>query len=494
MNIAAREPIVVRELRQAARQRRVPLLVGMLPLGLLLIAMLLAVSLGEYSDPTRLGTSVFEAFFALATCVVVLVGATVAASGISSEREGHTWEALLLSGLSPVAIARGKFLSAFAQAALGLLVLTPGAGLAFLFGGVPIRELLVAFGLLLAVAALAVTFGLAVSSYARSARGALAGALLSTIIVGPAMYGLFSTAGMVVGEELHDESLRGATWLAHAIATAPLSLRSLLFFVVDPLLLLVLPGTFLLAVTRANLSDASADRSTGIRRWYLVATALLVVGAIASNAAIDTRSTFTTLTLLLVLATHLGFATLVFGAEPLGPSRRVEAGWARTGGATLARRFLGPGIAGATVLHATFGSAALLAVYLAGHALADEHLVALELAAGYVIGFHLFLAGGSGLLAARLERPAVARAAVVVGGLFLAVAPLLAGSVLRLVSLNPDEWKLLGSLSPLFLLTGSSNPDPATVHAARFGSGAYCLAGAVLVALTVLVARRRLNR
>lgn len=494
MNIAAREPIALRELRQAARQRRVPLLVGGLPLVLLLVGMVLAASMGTYSEPAAIGASMFEAFFGVATCVVVIVGATVAASGIASEREGHTWEALLLSGMQPAAIARGKFLSAFTQASLYLLVLAPGAGLAFVFGGVSIRELVVAFGLLLAVAALAVAFGLAVSSYARSARGALAGALIATLVVGPAMYGIFSTTGMFLSDALHDESLHGATWLARAIANAPLTLRSILFFVVDPLLVLVIPGTFLLEVTKANLGDPTADRSTGIRRWYLVATLLLVLGAGATNVAIASQSAGVTLVLVLLVALHLGFATVVFGAEPVAPSRRVEAGWARTGGATLLRRILGPGIGAATVLHAVVGSVALGAVYLVGRWLVVDHPLYVGLATAYAIGFHLFLAGTGGAVLARSERPGLARGTVMLGATFFVIAPLLAGSVLRVVT-GDQSWQLLESLSPLFLLTtGSSNPDPAAISAASFASTTYGVVGAGLGVLAFLIARRKSNR
>lgn len=493
MNIAAREPIALRELRQAARQRRVPLLVGGLPLALLCLGMLVAATMGTYSEPDAIGNTMFETFFGLATCVVVVVGATVAASGIASEREGHTWEALLLSGLRPASIARSKFASAFAQASLYLLVLAPGAALAFVFGGVPLLELGIAFVLLLAVAALAVAFGLAVSSYAQSARGALAGALIATVVVGPTMYGIFSTTGMMLGDALHDESLRGATWLARAIANAPLSLRTVLFFVVDPLLVLALPGSFLHEVTKANLSDPNADRSTGLRRWYLVATALLVLGAGATDVAIGETAGEVTVIFVLVVALHLGFGTLVFGAEPLAPSRRVEAGWARSGGATLARRILGPGIGAATVLHAVLGTAALVGVYLVGRSFQDSHMLYLGLATGYAVGFHLFLAGVSGLVVARTERAVLARVAVVLGGFVLAVAPLLAGAILRVVT-SQHDWQLLESLSPLFLLTtGSLSPAPAAVSAATFASTGYCVVGAGLVALTFVTARRRLN-
>lgn len=489
MNIAARQPIAVRELRQAARQRRVPVLLGTLAICVPLLQLVIASAMSSSSTPDAIGTAAFETFFVAATCVVVIVGATVAASGVASEREGHTWEALLLSGLRPGAMARGKFLSAFAQAALYLLALAPSAALGFLFGGVTLAELGVAFVLLALVAALAVAFGLAVSSYAQTARGALAGALIATLVVGPTMYSMFAGAGLVVREILREESVRGSTWLAHAIATAPLGARSLLFFVLDPLLVLVVPGWFLFEVTRANLSDPSDDRSTGVRRWYVAATALLATGAIATLLAVEDRSREAlAVGLLFLLSLHLGFSSLVFGAEPRGPSRRVEAQWARIGGATLWRRLLGPGIASATMLHAATGTIALAAVYLVGRRLTVDHRPFLALAVGYAIGFHLFVAGVTGVLAARVQRTLVVRGGVVAGALALAVLPLVAGAVLQVVSAN-ESWRQIEAVSPLFLLTAGFSPRDAAMLSARLAGGGYALLGLALVALTVRARR-----
>ena len=489
MNIAAREPIAVRELRQAARQRRTPLLLGALPTAFTLLALVLAAAMSSPSSGAVIGATVFEIFFAVATCVVVVVGATVAANGVASEREGHTWEPLLLSGLRPIAIARGKFLSAFAQAALYLLSLAPSAALAFVFGGVTVAEILVAFGLLLAVAALAVLFGLAVSSYARTARGALAGTLIATLLVGPAMYVVFSATGMVVGDVLGEDAGRGSTWLAHAITSAPVSARSVLFFVVDPLVVLVVPGWFAFEVTKANVSDPADDRSTGLRRWYIFSTLLLASGALATIAAIDPDRVVLTVLFLSLLALHLGFSALVFGGEPLAPSRRLEASWARTGGPTLSRRLLGPSIGAATVLHGAVGVVALVALYLASLALSHQHRPFVGLAASYAVGFHLFIAGATGALAVRFQRPVLVRAIVLAGAVLLAIVPLVMGAVARVFAPG-DGWRLVDALSPCFLLTTSRFPDDATMLAALTASLGYGVVGASLVAVTCVTARR----
>ena len=86
------------------------------------------------------------------------------AASIAAERSGHTWEALELTGLGPRAIARGKLLAALTYVALYLVMLMPVGGLPFLFGGVTALEVLLAFVVLLGIAILSVTFGLAMSS------------------------------------------------------------------------------------------------------------------------------------------------------------------------------------------------------------------------------------------------------------------------------------------------------------------------------------------
>jgi len=86
--------------------------------------------------------------------VVTVVGPAIAANSIASEREGRTWEAVLLTGLSPKDITRGKFLAAFTTICLYVVVLAPVGALSFLFGGVTATEVIVAFAFLVMLAGL----------------------------------------------------------------------------------------------------------------------------------------------------------------------------------------------------------------------------------------------------------------------------------------------------------------------------------------------------
>ncbi|PMU64969.1 ABC transporter permease, partial [Pseudomonas sp. FW215-L2] len=80
--------------------------------------------------------------------VVTLVGPAVAANSIASEREGKTWEAVLLTGLTPKNIARGKFMAAYTTIAIYIVVLAPVGALSFLFGGVTATDVVTAFAFL----------------------------------------------------------------------------------------------------------------------------------------------------------------------------------------------------------------------------------------------------------------------------------------------------------------------------------------------------------
>src|SRR5690606_36132344 len=109
---AAREPnpVWIRELKQSARLPRTPIILAVVTgIVTLLIASIGGV-LSVTAEPAQVGTGVFHTFFSLAFAIVTSVGPAVAAATVASEKSGRTWEALLLTGLSPAGIARGKFL------------------------------------------------------------------------------------------------------------------------------------------------------------------------------------------------------------------------------------------------------------------------------------------------------------------------------------------------------------------------------------------------
>lgn len=492
MNIAAREPVATRELRQAARQKRGPLLLGALGVLAPLACTLFALSMSSpWTTTAEIGRVLFEVMFTLTLGIAVIVGVTAAASSVASEREGHTWEAVLLSGLRPAAIVRGKFLSAFAQAALYLFALAPSAALSFLVGGVAITEIVLALGLVLGVAAVAVLFGLAVSSFARTARGALAGALVATLVAFPTVYALFLGLGYAVRNVTSELDVRGATWLAHAIVGAPFGARSFVFYILDPLLALAVPGWLIFEVTKANLSDVSDDRSAGLRRWYVVGTPLLVAGAIATLLAVPSGHEALTVVLLVILAAHLGVASLVFAAEPRGPSRRIRHQRANEP-LTFTSRLSMPGVVPATVLHAGVGVAALAVVYAVGAHLIHERNDFVSSSAAYAIAFHLFSAGATGALTARFQRPTLVRGIVIATTIVLAIVPLIGASIGRVVTEGGDGWRLVEAMSPLSPAVDGMHYASALANVCTtMATIGYGVVGALLVVVTWTVTRAR---
>lgn len=110
-------------------------------------------------------------FYALGICllaVVFTIAPAVASSAISSERESNTLDLLVIAGLRAHSIVLGKLTAAVLFVLLLAGTALPGFAVAWMFGGVSIREA----GLALAVLVASVTFisavGLLCSALARS--------------------------------------------------------------------------------------------------------------------------------------------------------------------------------------------------------------------------------------------------------------------------------------------------------------------------------------
>jgi len=98
-------PLWIRELRQAARLSRTPVILTVVAVLTILVIASLGAIVSADASPATTGVVIFQVFFSIAYFVVTLVGPAVAANSIASEREGRTWEAVLLTGLPPVVIA-----------------------------------------------------------------------------------------------------------------------------------------------------------------------------------------------------------------------------------------------------------------------------------------------------------------------------------------------------------------------------------------------------
>ncbi|MSQ37813.1 MAG: hypothetical protein EXR61_05825 [Chloroflexi bacterium] len=119
-------------------------------------------------SPTGLGPTLIAwrgpvLFFVLTAWIAIVASATAPLSGarsLTAERSAGTLDGLIGSGTGSFALLLGKALGAGAQVVLVLLSGAPAFALVWLFGGVSVRVVLLASGLLLAYAGFLVVLGL----------------------------------------------------------------------------------------------------------------------------------------------------------------------------------------------------------------------------------------------------------------------------------------------------------------------------------------------
>ncbi len=407
-------PIWIRELRQAARLVRTPVILSVACVLMTLLIASIGGLVSAEQSPSTTGVVLFQVFFSLAYFVVTVVGPAVAANSIASEREGRTWEAVILTGLSPGTIARGKFLGAFTAIGMYVVMLAPVGALPFLFGGVTAMETIVAFAFLFLIALLSVAFGLAISSKMASLRAAI---VVTLLLIFPITIIAFSTFGAGMSFAAH-KAWAGVPegqpiWLPVAYERAPFDVSYVVFLLVLPVTAVVLPAWFLYEVTIANLTSMTDDRSTGLKRWFLVAAPTLTIAAIVPVFAVSTSERLLSVEAgMSALLCFFSFCVFLFQGDPIGPSRRVTAAWdeARAGPFL---RFLGPGVIRSAVLALVAGVSSFVVIAGIGafvmRASPPEDRLSVLVLFGYAVGFFIFLVGFGAYLRARTSTSMVSR-------------------------------------------------------------------------------------
>jgi ABC-type transport system involved in multi-copper enzyme maturation permease subunit len=460
--LADPNPVWIREMKQSARLTRTPfILMGLTLLMVLIIGTIGGLMTGSSSgDPGTIGAAIFHTFFSLAFWVVTLAGPAVAANSIASEREGRTWEALQLTGLPPSVIARGKFLAAYTSVALYIVMVAPVGAMAFLFGGVTALETIVAFVWLFLLAGLGVAFGLAISSKMESLRGAILVTLFVALAVVPNVFLGMGVGGSMLAHKIWPLLPEGPpVWLPVAYARAPFDLRYVGLLILAPAVAVALPAWFLYEVTVANLTSITEDRSTGLRRWFLVTSLVLSVGGGVICLGADPGDRLpVALVSLCVYFAFLAISVFVFQGEPIGPSRRVELDWEQRRAGRWARA-LGPGVmpaARALLVSGLSGVLLLLPMAVVGLVLGKSRsgeVLAVLLVGFYGLGFFVFLAGFAAWLRARTSGPAMSRILLAVVLFLVSVGPwVLAALVGAITKGNSVQDMLIASPSPLFAI------------------------------------------
>ncbi|MBK7581510.1 MAG: ABC transporter permease [Myxococcales bacterium] len=485
-------PIWMREMRQAARLGRTPIILAIIT-GLMALLMCAVGGVASVStEPAKVGVALFHTFFSLAFAVVTWIAPAVAASTIASERGGRTWEALSLTGLGASTIAQGKFLASVSYISLYIVMLVPVGALPFLFGGVSATEVLAAFALLFCFGVLSVAFGLSISSQFSSTAVAIVVTLLIAIPLSLLIYLLGGVALSVAVHDLWPAIPRGApVWLPTAYVRADFGLEYLAFLVVAPLATVALPAWFLYEITVANMAGVSDDRSSGVRRWFLVAAPVFAVASVVPAFTVPTDKWAAVAIALSLTFVFLIVMAFVFAGEPLGPSRRVLIHWDRQKIGPV-RRYLGPGVTRAASLLMFMGTGALALQVAVGVVLelhagapdAEENALRVITFGGYLAAYCLFLAGFGAFSRARSSTTSVPRA-LLVAVLFLTTAgPWLLMAVAGVLTDGSDSAFVFASPSPTYVFVmlkqiGSTSVERDLVLAA----GAACAAGWALLGL-----------
>ncbi len=492
-------PLWMREMRQAARLIRTPIILMVLTVLItLMMGSLGGLLIGGTKSPAEAGSVMFHTFFSLAYFVVTLVGPALAANSIASEREGKTWEAVLLTGMRPEQIARGKFLSAYTAIAMYVVMLAPVGALPFLFGGVTPFEVLVAFVLLFFIALLGVAFGLAISAKMDSLRGALLVTLLAAVPISGFCFSTFGVGGSVLANRLwHTVPDGPPVWLPTAYGRVPFGVEYVVYLLLLPLAGLGLPAWLLYEVTRANLTSVTDDRSIGLKRWYLVACLAASAAAfIPLFANTSGRASERHIIGMVGYCLFILFCAFLFAGEEIGPSRRVRR---LIAGQNALRRFLAPGVMPTARLLLIGSLAPLGALLVGGLAYVntspgaasyglDEQVEQLMLFGLYAVGFTLFLVGLTAFLRARAKTAATPRVLMLVILFLVAAGPWVLAAMAGVMSSGNDSSLAVAAPSPLFVLfvvldavRRGGDAKTVAVLASLVASGAYAVIGAGMV-------------
>jgi ABC-type transport system involved in multi-copper enzyme maturation permease subunit len=493
-------PIWMRELKQAARLTRTPIVLCVLSVLMTLLMASIGGILSTDVAPAKIGMVLFQVFFSLAYFVVTLIGPAVAANSVASEREGRTWEAVLLTGTPPGEIARGKFLAAYTAIAMYVVMLAPVGAMPFLFGGVTAMEVVVAFLFLFLIALLSVAFGLAISSKMASLRVAI---LITLLLAFPMSICLFVLGGPALSHAAHrawPEVAEGPPiWLPTAYERVPFGVDAVVFLVVLPIALVVIPAWFLYQVTIANLASASDDRSTGLKIWFVACTPVLT--AIAAVPAFQVPPGDRLAAIVAGMCAMLGFlafCVFLFSGDPIGPPRRVQVHWDRLRAGRV-RRFLGPGVMRAASLLLWMGVGVLGVLTLAGLSLVSDaaspspetSVQQLGSFAAYALAFYVFLVGLGAFLRTRAASPVIARVLLLMLLFAVAVGPWMIAAIAGLIarSGSSDLALVVAAPSPFYAFlmmakVGQSEPTPILI------GGFAAIAGWMMSGLGLLAAAR----
>lgn len=318
-------PVLVKELLAAFRT---PLYVRFLYLSTAILALIVVfgatIAGGEATPPASVGPVLFQVFFGVAAFILGIAAPGYAAAAITSEREGRTYESLILTSLSPWDIVRGKFLACFASVALVVVANTPVVGIAFLLGGLsPLHFVAATYHLMLFVA-VAIGLGIAISARLKTTRVAV---VLAVVVFGVLGMVMASASALMLAVSMlsRGSSASGPINLIDAFVRDPFDPVVLCMGFVAPTVVAVMVLWFMLASAVIALRPSSEPRSGPMKLWAIVAStsmfAVVAVGSEITSGANDPLLAFA----FAVLAPLQMFYAFLFTAEPALVPMRIEA-------------------------------------------------------------------------------------------------------------------------------------------------------------------------
>ena len=455
-------PILVKELRATFRSnlfiRFLYLATGCL--GLVVLSGGAAIASASL-PPAEVGQLVFQMFFGLSLLVILLIAPAQAATAFTSEKEQRTWESLVLSGMDPWRMVRGKFWACYASMFLVLISFAPVVGIAFLFGGISPWHVIWGYVWLLMWLAVAVAFGIAVSARLNSTRISI---LLVTLVFFPVTFVLacFIWAAGEGASSAWGVSMSGPFWFTEALSARLFELDTFGLLVALPMFVFGSAVWFFLATAVAGVRPAAEDRSTPLKTWSIVNACGLIATMFGIMVLFTDASDAGEAAIIFVvmLGTVLLFYAMLFMNEPPLPPRLVEMRRPQMNPLLRALLVVGPGAAPTLrfafvlLIFASFGFSIaaglgrhLVGSYPDGHLsdagliiLAVGHLAVLAFVASFGTWLRIVLRSG---IAARV----LAFAAICA----MAIVPFLFALIIDPDSLDrlDDEIPLMVTLSPL---------------------------------------------
>ena len=123
--------------------------------------------------PTQVGLAVFNWFWFIQVSVIYWIFPAFSATAFTEKKSNLSLDLLVMTTLSSEEVVSGKFLASSIYCLLYVMATVPLLAISFLFGGVQVEDVLLAYGILIALTLLVSMLSLCVSSCFRSNVGAI---------------------------------------------------------------------------------------------------------------------------------------------------------------------------------------------------------------------------------------------------------------------------------------------------------------------------------